>query len=157
MTGSDLERVRAVLAPLPDAGGGAAVVLATSGVPPAVALLSTGDVAINGAVARAVTYGGSSVATRLGTAFTLVVPAGDVTFRVEVVDATSRAAGKLAVIEGTIDGVRPTAEPPWMLDLRFRPDPDAGPTEVEPFLAYWAAVRGWLRAGATGDPPVPAI
>jgi hypothetical protein len=151
-----LAEVRRALAPLPEAEGGVAVVLATSGVPPAVALLSSGDVDVSATTVRAVTYGGSSTATRLGTAFTLLVPAAEVAYRVEVDGATSRPAGSLALIEGRLAAIRPTAEPPWILDLRFRRQPSTTTDDAERFVAYWSAVRAWLASGAEGDPPEPA-
>ena len=163
MSGDELlAEVRRALAPLPEAEGGIAVVLATSGVPPAVALLSSGDVDVSATAVRAVTYGGSSAATRLGTAFTLLVPAGEVAYRVEVDGATSRPAGRLALIEGRLAAIRPTAEPPWMLDLRFRRaagGDDRGRRAVRGVLvggAGLADVRGRgrpARAGRLNDPP----
>jgi hypothetical protein len=157
MSGDDLlAAVRRALAAPPGADGGIAVVLATSGVPPAMALLSSGDVDVSATAVRAVTYGGSSAARRLGTAFTLLVPAGEVAYRVEADGATARAAGRLALVEGRLAAIRPTAEPPWVLDLRFRPQPAAQVEDAERFVAYWSAVRSWLASGAEGDPPQPA-
>lgn len=152
-----IDPVRRALDPLPGVDGGVAVVLATSGVPPAIALLSSGDVDVDGTTVRAVTYGASSAANRLGGAFTLVVAAGEVTYRVEATQATVRHAGNLALLEGTLGEVRPTAEPPWLLELAFRRDPAADPQRAEGFVAYWSAVRRWLRSGAAGDPPEPAM
>jgi hypothetical protein len=156
MSGDLLAEVRRALVPLPGDDGGVAVVLATSGIPPAVALLSSGDVDVTGTAVRAVTYGGSSAAQRLGGAFTLVVPADEVAYRVEVDGATSRTVGRLAVIEGSLAAIRPTAEPPWLLDLRFHRRPGSPAGDAARFVAYWSAVRGWLAAGAIGEPPEPA-
>ncbi len=146
-------RLEEILEPLPPAEGGIVVVLATAGPPPALAMLSSGDVTVHGDRVRLATYGGSSAATRLGGSFSLLVPDEDRALRVEVVDAHSRPAGKLAVIEGRIEAIRPTAEPPWIMELRFRPTPAA---QVDGFLSYWQAVRTWLASGE-GEPPPPAV
>ncbi|MGH8874670.1 MAG: hypothetical protein ACRDVM_05385, partial [Acidimicrobiia bacterium] len=140
--------------PLPTAEGGIVVVLATAGPPPALAMLSSGDVAVDGDRVRVATYGGSSAAARLGGSFSLLVPGKDLALRVEVVEAHSRPAGKLAIIEGRIEAIRPTAEPPWTMELRFRPNPAA---RVDGFLSYWQAVRTWLASGADGEPPPPSV
>src|SRR5690606_16715666 len=57
------------IAPLPDVDGGLAIVIATASSPPAVAMLSTGDVAVVGTTVRVGLIAGSSVGRRLGGAF----------------------------------------------------------------------------------------
>ncbi|MGH9167394.1 MAG: hypothetical protein ACRD02_06130 [Acidimicrobiia bacterium] len=146
-------RLDEALEPLPTAEGGIVVVLATAGPPPALAMLSSGDVYVEGDTVRVATYQGSSASNRLGGSFSLLVPAGEEALRVEVEDAGSRPAGKLALIEGRIREIRPTAEPPWVMELRFRPAGEGA--GVEGFLSYWRAVRSWLATGATGEPSVP--
>lgn len=144
------------LAPLPSNDGGIAIVLATSGSPPALALLSSGDVKVTDDAVRAVTYRNSSAAQRLGDSFTLLVPTGDAALRVEVVDACRRSASYVELIEGRMAGIRPTSEPPWLLEMSFRPQSE-GADKIPAFVTYWAGVREWLDGGAEGDPPAPAI
>lgn len=144
------ERLGVALRSMPTEQGGPALVLATAGVPPAMALLSTGDVHLSGDVFRVAVHGGSSVVTRLEGSFTVLVPGADEALRVEVVDATARKTGDLAVLEGRLADVRPTSEPPWVLQMSFRP---AGPGGVQRHLEYWRSVRSWLASGATGEPP----
>lgn len=146
------EQLAAALSPLPDATGGSMIVLATSGTPPALALLSTGDVLVAGDIARVGLWAGSSAATRLGDGFSLLVPAGDVALRVEVSDAHAEEHGHVALIEGRITNVRATSEPPWVPVFRFIPDDPADP-RVSDHLEYWTAVRRWLEE--RGDPPTP--
>lgn len=151
-TPEPIERLAAALAPLPTLDGGAVLVLATSGEPPAVAVLSTGDVALlNGELWIAV-HRGSSAVERLGGACTVLVPAGDEALRVEVAPATSSRAAHLAVIRGPIVEIRPTAEPPWAVHMAFHAAPVAS---AEPFVSFWSEVRAWLQAGAPGDGPAP--
>lgn len=120
------------------------------------ALLSTGDVWIDGDSVAVVTYRNSSVSQRLGESFTLLVPATDVAFRVEAVDATSRSIGLVELIEAQLGAIHRTAEQPWLLDISFRPDPPDDPA-VAAFVAYWADIRTWLQGGAAGEPPHPVI
>lgn len=150
----DGERMRLVraLEPLPTAAGGVAIVMATAGVPPAMALLSTGDVRVDDDRVSVVTYRGSSVSQRLGGSFTLMVPASDVALRVEVVDAVVRSEGNVELVEGRLVGIRPTAEPPWLLEMSFRPERSDNPS-IAGFVDYWALVRAWLERGGTGTPP----
>lgn len=151
-----LAEVEAAIAPLPTIEGGSMLVLATAGVPPAIAVLSTGDVAVVEGELRIAVHGGSSAATRLGGACTLLVPAGDEAYRVEAEPAEARRAGELTVIRGHIVSVRPTAEPPWVMRASFHrqsPEDDAAAS----YVAFWSSVREWLVAGAEGDgPSVPA-
>ncbi len=129
-----LAEAEVALARLPTTRGGDVIVLATAGSPPAVAMLSTGDVWIDGLWVRVAVHATGSAVSRLGGAFSLLFPARDHALRVEVVPAESRVSGDLAVLEGPIVAVRPTSEPPWVIDLVFRPE---GATAiVEPFLTY---------------------
>ncbi|MGH3441594.1 MAG: hypothetical protein ACRDUY_06040 [Nitriliruptorales bacterium] len=146
-----LAEVREALRPLPTEEGGVIVVLATAGVPPAVAMLSSGDVLVAEDRVRAALYAGASAGGRLGGAFTLLVPTGERAVRVEVGDASAREEGRLVLIEGVLAAVRPTAEPPWGIDMRFSPTAGEGVAE---FLEYWQSVRRWLEGGATGAPPL---
>lgn len=148
-----LERVRRALEPLPTEEGGIAIVLATAGVPPALALLSSGDVLVSeeGSV-RAALYGGTSAAQRLGGSFTILVPVGGGAARVEVVEASARSIGSLAVLEGVCADVRPTTEPPWALRMSFGP---IGSRGIHEHVAYWRDVRNWLADGAASDAPAP--
>jgi len=139
----------AALAPLPTSAGGIVVVLATAGPPPAIAMLSSGDVHLDGETVRVAVHAGSSAGGRLGGAFTLLVPDGGRALRVEAVEATARVIGELALLEGRLARIRPTAEPPWTFDLSFHPESLAG---VDRFVAYWAGVREWL-ADPDRDPP----
>lgn len=143
--------VEQALADPPDRSGGIAIVLATAGSPPAMALLSSGDVYISGDVARVGIYGSSSAVTRLGGAFTLLIPLGEMAVRLEVGSATTSGAPPLALIEGTIESIRPTAEPPWVLEMRFVPEPENHPS-IPGFLDYWRQVKSWL-AGEEPHPP----
>lgn len=150
MSYSLTERLAAALDPLPDASGGSAIVFATAGTPPALALLSTGDVLIVEDVVRVGLWATSSAVTRLGGAFSLLVPTGDVALRVEVGDARAQGHGHVAMIEGRLDEIRPTAEPPWIPVMRFETEDRTDP-RVPGHLEYWAAVRRWLAGEA--DPP----
>ena len=147
-----LRHIRAVLEPLPTEGGGVALVLASPGPPPALSLLSSGDVHIDGQTVRAAVYRDSAVASRLGDAFTLLVPAGETSYRVEVRPAWARLEGNLHLIEGPIESIRPTSEPPWVLNLSFAV---GGPGDLSGFLDYWRSVRSWLASGAGEHPPTP--
>lgn len=154
MTGIDraaLEEAQEALRPLPTEDGGTIVVLATAGVPPAVAMLSSGDVLVNEDRVRAALYAGASAGRRLGGAFTLLVPTRERAVRVEATDASAREAGRLVLLEGDLTGVRPTAEPPWGIHMRFFPTAEEG---VADFLHYWRSVREWLEGGATDEPPL---
>jgi hypothetical protein len=155
MSDSWTERLSSALDPLPDASGGSTIVLATAGTPPALALLSTGDVLIVGSIVRVGLWATSSAATRLGGAFSLLVPAGDVALRVGVGDARAQRHGYVAMIEGRLGDIRPTAEPPWVPVMRFVPDDPSDP-RVATHLDYWVAVRHWLAGqGTPPDPPGP--
>jgi hypothetical protein len=147
-----LARVEEILEELPTAEGGRIVVLSTAGSPPAVALLSSGDVLVADGRARAAVYGRSSAASRLGGAYTLLVADQQVAYRVEVVEASARSLGDLAVLEGEIGDVRPTVEPPWAMAMDFHP---LRPEGVDDHLRYWQQVRGWLEAGTPEPAPDP--
>ena len=147
-----LARVHEVLQPLPTEAGGVAVVLATAGPPPALALLSSGDVLVDDGEVHVGVFGTSSAVTRLGGAFSLLVPAGSVVLRVEVAEARATTEGELAHIRGSLTDIRPTSEPPWVTELRFRPS-HPGVAAVPDHLAYWTEVRAWLAG--EGPPPTP--
>jgi hypothetical protein len=154
VSGQDLEaRVRAALADLPTESGGLAVVLATSGHPPAMAMLSSGDVHLAEGRLKVGIHASSSAVSRLGGAFTLLVPLGEIAARVEVSDATAKSHPPLAILEGDVVSVRPTSEPPWVLEMGFRPEPSHHP-QIPGYLAYWSQVKEWL-AGNHPEPPVP--
>lgn len=142
----------AAIESLPTTDGGVALVLATAGPPPAICLLSSGDVVLDGDTLRIAVYSGSSAANRLGGSCTLLVPTGDDALRVLLDPAVSRRAGPLSVIEGSIASLRPSSEPPWTLQLRFEATAGEG---IEDFVMFWARVRSWLREGAHGDGPQP--
>jgi hypothetical protein len=147
-----MDALHAAVAPLPTDNGGIAIVLATADHPPAVSLLSAGDVAINVRTARLAVYSGSSAVVRLGGSCTLLVPSNGGALRVELQTARARKAGPIAVIEGEIVSVRPSLEPPWELRLDFIPIEDE---KREAFLEYWRRVRTWLEEGALGEGPTP--
>lgn len=146
-------RVRAAIADLPTDTGGLAVVLATSGRPPAMAMLSSGDVHIAGDLLRVGIHASSSAVARLGGAFTLLVPLGEIAARVEVTNATAIPYPPLAILEGEVSSIRPTAEPPWVLEMGFRPEPDDHPA-IPAYLEYWSEVDEWL-SGKRPSPPIP--
>jgi len=146
--------VQAALEPLPTADGGIAIVLATAGTPPAIAVLSSGDVRLVGSTVRVVLHGDSSAGARLGGAFSLLVPDTGRALRVEAVDATVRAVGAVQLIEGRLAGIRPTAEPPWTLAMTFGPV-QAGSGDVGRFVSYWQGVREWLAEPEQEPPPLP--
>jgi hypothetical protein len=143
-----------ILGDLPTEAGGVAIVLATSGTPPALALLSAGDVLVTAeGEVRCCVYATSSVVSRLGGAFTLLVPDETRMLRVEAVDARASVHGEVALVEGTLAGVRPTSEPPWRMSMGFEPDGPGDP-RIAAFVEYWRAARAWLEDPAS-DPPEP--
>lgn len=144
-----------VLDPLPTAHGGVAVVLATAGRPPALAVLSSGDILISRDSVRVGVLGTSSTVSRLGGSFSLLVPARTVALRVEAVDATATKSGRLAMIEGRLDDVRETSEPPWLLSMTFGPS-DVHAPAIPGHLRYWRSVRAWLRGDQEAAPEPPA-
>lgn len=146
-------RLVEVLDPLPTPEGGITVVMATAGRPPAMAMLSSGDVHVSGDRVRVGVFGSSSTASRLDGAFSLLVPAGTVALRVEVVDAEATRHGDMALIEGQLHDVRPTSEPPWVGEMRFRPA-NVRAAAIPEHLSYWGDVRAWL-AGERDEPPMP--
>lgn len=151
MTNELMERVEEALRIPPTESGGMAVVMATAGSPPAMALLSSGDVHVSDGIARVGVDGSSSLVSRLGGAFSLLVPLGANAVRLEVGSATSVEAPPLARIEGKIDSIRPTSEPPWVLEIEFVPESPNHP-DIPKFLDYWTQVKAWL-VGEHPDPP----
>jgi hypothetical protein len=147
-----LSKVGQALERLPSASGGTAIVIAAAGSPPALAVLTTGDVFLEGDSIRIALHGGSSVPRRLEGGCSLLVPVGSGLLRVEVAPAESREAGPVDVIEGTVADIRPTAEPPWIPTMAFSPAPSG---DVEPTLEYWRAMREWLSGGAQDEGPTP--
>lgn len=148
------ERAMQALARLPTTDGGAVVIMATASQPPAMAVLSTADILLTDERVRVGVFAGSSVTMRLGGAFSLMVPADALCLRVEVVEATTEVHGDLALVEGRLHDVRPTAEPPWVVDMVFRPGPQAS-EELNTHVDYWATVREWLAGGRLTPPQVP--
>jgi hypothetical protein len=142
------------LRPLPTAHGGKVLVLATGGEPPAMAMLSTGDVWLTEGRMMIAVHATSSVGRRLGAGCTLLVPGASVAYRIEMGSLSSRSAGALILVEGDVTGVRPTAEPPWCMELRFYVDANQDPV---PFVDFWREVRAWLVGGAVGDAPAPPL
>jgi hypothetical protein len=147
-----LRKVEEGLETLPSRAGGSALIVASASSPPALAVLSTGDVFLEGTSIRIALHGGSSVAQRLEGSCSLLVPVRSGLLRVEVQPAEARQAGPVDVIEGTVVNIRPTAEPPWIPTLAFSPAPSG---DVEPTLEYWRSMRRWLSEGADGDGPPP--
>lgn len=142
----------AAVAPLPSTAGGTAIVLATAGPPPAMTLLSSGDISVDGDTVRLAVFADNSVVDNLGGSCTLLVPTDGGALRVSLQPAVARQAGQLAVIEGDIVSMRPSSEPPWSLRLGFEPAAEQG---RETFVEYWRQVRSWLEEGAPGDGPQP--
>ena len=140
------------VAPLPTTDGGIAIVLATAGPPPAIVPLSTGDIVVDGDMVRLALFADTSAVRRLGGSCTILVPTEQGPLRVSLQPAVAREAGPLAVIEGNIVSLRPSAEPPWALRLDFRPTADEG---REAFVEYWTRVRSWLERGALDKTPQP--
>jgi hypothetical protein len=143
--------VAAALATLPDETGGIAIVLATSGTPPAMALLSTGDVHLDGAEIRIGIHASSSAVARLGGSFTLLVPLGLTSVRIEADDPRVTVADPLARITGNVVSMKPTAEPPWTLEMRFRAQPPDD-ASIPRYVSYWRDVKSWLSSDR-GEPP----
>jgi hypothetical protein len=54
-----------------------------------------------------------------------------------------------ARIEGRLAAVRATAEPPWIVDIRFHSD-DHEPDLVDAYVEYWRSVRSWLDDSTAG-------
>ena len=147
-----LRKVEAGLETLPSRAGGSALIVASASSPPALAVLSTGDVFLEGTSIRIALHGGSSASRRLEGACSLLVPVRSGLLRVEVAPAQARRAGPVDVIEGTVVNIRPTAEPPWIPTMAFSPAPSG---DVAPTLEYWRSMREWLRGGAGGEGPTP--
>jgi len=146
----------AAVRPLPTTAGGIAIVVATAGPPPAVNLLSTGDISVADDTVRIAVFANNSLVTHLGGSCTILVPTDGYAVRVSLQPAVARPAGPLAVIEGNIVSVRPSVEPPWSLHLNFRPAEEQGRgVFVDSFVDYWTQVRSWLEQGAPGEGPQP--
>jgi len=92
----------------------------------------------------------------LGKTFTLLVPLGSLAVRIEARDAQVRVTDGLALISGEVVAMRPTAEPPWALEMRFRPEPADDPS-IPGYLEYWRSVRAWLDGSAPDPPRVPSV
>ncbi len=142
----------AAVSPLPSTAGGTAIVLATASSPPAMTLLSSGDILVDGDTVRLAIFADNSAVDQLGGSCTLLVPTGGGALRVALRPAVARKAGLLAVIEGHIVSLRSSFEPPWSLRLDFKPAAEQG---REAFVEYWAQVRAWLERGAPGEGPQP--
>jgi hypothetical protein len=140
---------RRLLAEAPDADGGRVAVLATSSSPPAMSLLTTSSIVLDGDRVTVAVQAGSTAAQRDADGFTLLAEDGGGGQRLEVVAVSRRRADHLVLLEGTIHRGVAMAEAPWRLDLRFRPE--AG--DAAPLLRFWEQLRRWLRGGAAGPPP----
>jgi hypothetical protein len=148
-----LAEARELLRPLPAAGGGLILVLATAGRPPALAMLSSGDVVIGEDNKVLVgLHGDTSAAGRLGGSFSILIPSVSRGIRVEVTEASARPVGDVVLLEGSLAGVRHTSEPPWGITMQFFPQGTEG---VADHLRYWSDMRAWLEAGAASRPPTP--
>jgi hypothetical protein len=155
MTSSHVElpdELAEILATLPTREGGAVILLATGGSPPALSMLSTGDVYIGADAARVAVHSSSAAARHAQHGCSLLVPGLTTAYRVEMSSVQAREAGDLVVLEGPVTRVRPTAEPPWRMAMQFAPD---GTGDPEPFVVFWRAVRSWLENGAHGAAPAP--
>lgn len=148
------QRIGTALSELPDRQGGKAIVLATSSDPPSIALLSTGDVYYDGSKLHVGVHASSSAVSRLGRSFTLLIPLGTSAARMEAEDASVELKPPLARITGGVKSIRPTAEPPWMLDMRFRPVSVDHPS-IGDYVTYWHGVRAWLAGEQEEPPPLP--
>ena len=126
--------------------------LATAGPPPAFALLSTASVRLSVDVVRIAVQSHSSVVRQLGGSCSLLVPTADRALRMTVEAVSSRDAGAITLLTGTVTAIVPTIELPWRLELSFRPSELPG---REAFLAYWDDTRTWLENGARGPGPTP--
>lgn len=150
ITPAALDELRAALAARPDQHGGDVLVLATEGPPPALALVTSFGVALTESGVRVGVQGQGAAANRLGGSFALLVPRRTSALRVEVAPARSRMAGPMAVLEGPITAIRPTAELPWELNMAFTPN---DPARTPAMLEHWAEVHEWLESGAEGAGP----
>lgn len=144
------EALLAAVNPLPTLDGGTAIVLATASSPPAITLLSTGDVVVDNDKVRLAVFATNSAIDQLGGSCTLLVPTDRSVLRVYLQPASVRRTGLLAVIEGSIVSLRPSSEPPWSLRLDFEPAQEQG---RDAFVEYWRQVRSWLEQGAPGEGP----
>lgn len=126
--------------------------LATAGPPPALALLSTASVRLVGDEVQIAVQSQSSVVRQLGGSCSLLVPGGARALRMTVDRVSSRNAGAVTLLFGTVTAIVPTIELPWRLEMSFQPSEQPG---GERFLAYWDATRSWLAGGAQGTGPTP--
>ncbi len=99
-------------------------------------------------------HGSSSAADRFDGSFTLLVPIGDIAVRVEVSEATMTATPPLVKFEGPIDSMRPTAEPPWQVEMTFIPKPRDHPS-IPDHVEYWKQVKAWLASESPAPPEIP--
>jgi hypothetical protein len=148
-----LKAVADAVAELPDRDGGTAIVLAAGGSPPAFALLSSGDVLLRDDVVRLGIHATSSAVARVSESFSLLVPLGVRAARLEVGDVTVARGEHLALVAGRVTEVRPTAEPPWTLEMSFRAEPPDD-ERIDGYVEYWQGVRSWL-AGTGPEPSLP--
>lgn len=154
MTDADLTlSVSLALARLPDAQGGLAILLATDATPPALAVLSSGDVLLEDEVIRVGIHASSSAVQRLDGGFSLLIPLDEIAVRLEAIHATTSVGRSLAMIKGRVHALRPTAEPPWRLEMRFRANPPDD-DRIEVYVDYWRRVRLWL-SGISPEPDLP--
>jgi len=130
------------------------IVLACSGRPPAVALLSSGDVHMSSGRVLVGIHGSSSAAARFDGSFTLLVPLGDIAVRLEVSAATVAESPPLVKFEGPIDSIRPTAEPPWLVEMKFVPERRDHPA-IPRYIEYWQEVKAWLANERPEPPQIP--
>lgn len=152
MSGGDPEllgRWRELLDDEPDPSGGRVVVLATDSSPPAVSLLTTSSVRLDGDRVTVAIQATSTAARRPSSSFTLLTDDGGGGQRLEVTEVQQRAAGHVVLLDGVVSRCVPMAESPWRLELRFVPE--CG--DPAPLLRSWQALRRWLRGGAVGPPP----
>lgn len=151
MTDELYQRLAALLARLPDETGGLAVVAAVDSSPPALAMLSTGTVVLDGDNVKMVTEARSSIATATPRTSASILVADEVTvLRASIAPLTTLRYEHLAVLAGPLTSIRPSVEMPWSLQLFFVP---SGLATRQPFLDYWHTVRGWLLDGCQGVPP----
>lgn len=145
------QRLAVLLATLPDETGGLAVIAAIDSSPPAMAMLSTGHVVLDGDTVKLVTEARSSIATATPRTSASILIADEVTvLRASIAPLITDVYEHLAVLSGRLISIRPSVEMPWSLQLSFVP---SGRARREPFLDYWHAVRTWVLDGCRGSPP----
>src|SRR5215216_1028254 len=74
----------AAVRPLPTTAGGSAIVVATAGPPPAVNLLSTGDISVADDTVRIAVFANNSLVAHLGGSCTILVPTDGYAVRVSL-------------------------------------------------------------------------